>query len=67
MDRQKEIREMQISLELLAESTSVGAAMDAYLAASQQLGQVFRAQIKHIVDPEPRKTDTPFEPHFMPY
>lgn len=48
MDRQKEMTELETCLGSLLEANSVDEAMDGYLAASQQLGVLFRAQIEYI-------------------
>lgn len=48
MARQREINSLEVTLEQLLETESVDSAMDMYLAASQQLGRVFKAQIDYI-------------------
>lgn len=48
MDRQKEMTGLETYLGMLLEADSVDEAMDMYLAASQQLGVLFRAQIEYI-------------------
>ena len=48
MNRQKEMTELETCLGSLLEADSVDEAMDMYLAASQQLGVLFRAQIEYI-------------------
>ena len=51
MDRQKEMTGLETYLGMLLEAPSVDKAMAMYLAASKQLGVLFRAQIEYIGEP----------------